>query len=93
MGTIYYLMTEYGTYGVLFVTMFIVWRIWRHLQRNFEHLEEEDFNDMLSNRMSKIELTRAREHLLRCEACKARFDEMTKIKQKLPPERMMKRRF
>jgi hypothetical protein len=82
--------------GALIVVVFalsVLWFMWRQIKGNLVHLDEEDLDNFLSNRMGEKELKRTREHLLRCESCKLRLDEMTKKAQKIKPDRWLKRRF
>jgi uncharacterized protein YlaI len=82
--------------GALIVVVFalaIFWYIWRQIKQNLVHLDDQDINDFLAKRMEGKDLKNAREHLLRCPACKLRFDELTKQAQKAKPERLLKRRF
>jgi len=71
----------------------VLWFMWRQIKGNLVHLDDDDLDNFLSNRMGEKELKRAREHLLRCDSCKLRLDEMTKKSQKIKPDRWLKRRF
>ena len=82
-----------STLVVITFALALVWYMWRRIKGNLEHLDDEDIDDFLANRLSEGDRKKAREHLLRCPACKLRFDEMTKESQKMKPERWLKRRF
>ncbi|MEL6658220.1 MAG: zf-HC2 domain-containing protein [Bacteroidota bacterium] len=82
-----------STLMVITFALSIVWYMWRRIKNNLTCLDDEDIDDFLSNRLSEKEQKQVREHLLRCSACKMRFDEMTKQAQKMKPERLLKRRF
>ena len=82
--------------GALIVVLFalsVFWWMWGQIKGNLVHLDDEDLDHFLSNRLGEKELKRTREHLLRCEECKLRLDEMTKKSQKIKPDRWLKRRF
>ncbi|MEL7220705.1 MAG: hypothetical protein AAGJ93_05255 [Bacteroidota bacterium] len=78
---------------VLGFALAIVWWIWRGIRPNLQHLSDDDLNDFLANRTTGKSLKHTREHLLRCEECKERLDELTSVAQKMKPERWLKRRF
>ena len=78
---------------VLGFALGIVWWIWRGIKPNLQHLSDADLDDFLSNRMAGKKLKHTREHLLRCEECKERMDELSGSSQKMKPERWLKRRF
>lgn len=82
-----------GNIIVLGFALAIIWRIWRGIKPNLQHLADEELDDFLANRMTGKTLKYAREHLLRCEECKERLDELTSVAQKMKPERWLKRRF
>lgn len=70
-----------------------VWRIWKHIRRQYQHLDDHDIEDLLAGRLEGSDLKIAREHILFCEDCKARMDEMSSESIKMKPGRWMKRRF
>lgn len=81
---------------VTMVVMFalaLAYYMWRRIKGSLEHLEDEDIEEFLSKRLSDKEQKKVREHLLRCEECKLRMDELTKHAQKIKPDRWLKRRF
>jgi hypothetical protein len=82
-----------GNIIVLGFALAIVWWIWRGIKPNLRHLTDAELDDFLANRMGGNRLKHTREHLLRCDECKSRLDEMTSISQKMKPERWLKRRF
>ena len=79
--------------SVVIFALSIMWFMWSRIKQNLDHLDDDDINDFLANRMGEGERRIAREHLLRCPACKLRLDELTKKAQKVKPERLLKRRF
>lgn len=85
-------MTSSALYLVFFA-MGIIWLMWRRIKLNLDHLDDDDIDDFLSKRLHGKALKQAREHLLRCPACKLRLDELTKEAQKVKPDRWLKRRF
>lgn len=86
-------MMDINSIIVLGFALAIIWFIWRGIKPNLRHLDDNDLNDFLANRMGGQELKYTREHLLRCEECKQRMDELTSETQKMKPERWLKRRF
>jgi ABC-type nickel/cobalt efflux system permease component RcnA len=78
---------------VAFFALALVWYMWRYIKRSLQHLDDDDLRDFLENRMSARELKHTREHLLSCEECKARLDELSGEAHKPAPDRWLKRRF
>lgn len=78
---------------VVVFALSVIWFMWRQIKGTLQHLDDDDLDNFLSNRMGEKELKRTREHLLQCESCKLRLDEMTKYSQKIKPDRWLKRRF
>jgi hypothetical protein len=86
-------MTQVLAAIALLLLVFAVWRMFKHISRQYRHLDDGDIEDLLANRLEDNDLKVAREHILFCEACKARMDELSSGAVKMKPGRWMKRRF
>ncbi|MEZ4987229.1 MAG: hypothetical protein R2795_19670 [Saprospiraceae bacterium] len=78
---------------LLFFGLALVWWMWKRIRQQLEHLDDETIRDFLANRLEGQDLKNAREHLLYCDECKMRMDELTSETHKRKPERYLKRRF
>lgn len=84
------------TTGALIVCTFalaLFWMFWRSIRSSLACLEDQEIEDFLAERLGPSDLKRVREHLLQCDECKERLDEMTRQAQKRKPDRLLKRRF
>lgn len=82
-----------GFLALALLLLAAVWRMWKHISRQYQHLDDADLEDFLGQRLEGNDLKIAREHLLYCEDCKARLDELTSESVKMKPGRWLKRRF
>lgn len=78
---------------VCLVVLLLLWRMWRYIKGTLRHLEDDELMNFLEKRMSGNQLKQTREHILQCETCKERLDELTKNPIKMAPDRLLKRRF
>ncbi len=71
----------------------MLWYMWRRIKGSLQHLEDNEMRDFIQKRLGKNDLKRVREHLLSCEECKDRLDEIQKEPHRPSPDRFLKRRF
>ena len=78
---------------LIFFAIGVLWYMWRRIKRSLQHLEDSELRDFIQNRLGKNDLKRVREHLLSCDQCKDRLDEIQKETHRPNPDRWLKRRF
>ena len=78
---------------LLLFALGLIWRMWRWIKASRTHLTDQELLDFVENRQSGQQLKHTREHLLHCEECKDRLDEIQRAGHRPQPDRWMKRRF
>lgn len=79
--------------ALIFFALGLMWYMWRRMRGSYRHLDDDDIRDFLEGRMGEQARRETREHLLHCEGCKIRLDELQKEAKRMAPDRWLKRRF
>ena len=91
-----YFQNPYEVYVFIALALVLVaWRIYKQIQSTYQHVDEEVLEDFWRNRLHDgKEVTRVKNHLTHCEACRDRLNAIRKQSHTRPDaQRLITRKF